>query len=172
MIYANCCTPWCTIFLEKMIIKACGTSWNPEFHYCVHKGLLLILTLSHMNPHHFTPCFPKIHFSIIILSTHRSPKLSLPMRSSIQNFVYSSQLPMHTMRHLCHILLDLIALTVIGEEDNYEVPHYVIVSSLLLHPLSWVQMFSDIFKSCAFLRVRNHILCSYYRTGKIIVLYI
>jgi hypothetical protein len=44
--------------------------------------------LSHMNPIHIFPSyFPKIHSSIIFLSTHRSSKWYLPFRFSNQNFV-------------------------------------------------------------------------------------
>jgi len=40
--------------------------WNLKVYYCVHRGLLLVRTLNHMNlVHNFSPYFSKIHSDII-----------------------------------------------------------------------------------------------------------
>jgi hypothetical protein len=56
--------------------------WNPKVHYRVHNSPPLIPVLDQMHPvHTFPPFFPKIPSNIILPSTPRSSKWSLPFRS-------------------------------------------------------------------------------------------
>jgi hypothetical protein len=67
--------PMRRVFLEKMYssagIEVSSHLLKPMTHYLVHKNLPPIPILSHMNPIHIPkPSFPKIHFNIILPSTH------------------------------------------------------------------------------------------------------
>ena len=49
--------------------------WNPKFDYHVHKRLLLVPILRHINQVHTLPSdYLKIHINIILLCTPRSKK--------------------------------------------------------------------------------------------------
>jgi hypothetical protein len=57
--------------------------WNPKFHYPLHMSSPFDSTTNHMNPvHNFTHYFFKLYFNIILPSTSRSSKWSLPLRLS------------------------------------------------------------------------------------------
>jgi len=73
--------------------------WNLKVHYCVHNSLPLFPILSQMHSvHTLPPYFPKIYFTIILPSTPRSSKWTVPFKFSYQIFVCISGL-----FHVCYI---------------------------------------------------------------------
>jgi hypothetical protein len=67
--------------------------WSLKVLYRVYKSSSPVPILSHENPvHTFPPYFPKIS-SNILPSASRSPKWSLPLRFSDQNFVLPHSCP-------------------------------------------------------------------------------
>ena len=74
-------------------------SWNPAVRYRVHKSPSLVSILSQFNPVTLTSYFFKIRATIILPSTPRSSKWSLPFRFPHQNPVCTSPLP-----DTCHML--------------------------------------------------------------------
>ena len=69
---------------------------NPNVHYRIHKCLLPVPLLNHIDLAHTpTSHFLKIHLNIILPSTLCSPKWSLSSRFSHQNPLYDSPL-LHT----------------------------------------------------------------------------
>jgi hypothetical protein len=82
------------------------------------------------NPvHTLTSYLSKIHCNIIHPYWPRSPKWS-PLRFSDQNFVYSY--PTRDTYFAHNILLDLITLIIWSKETNYESPHVIFYSIVLL----------------------------------------
>jgi len=63
---------------------------EPEFHYCVHKGPLLVPFQSQMHPVHTFPPYLPLNQSNIIFSLMPSLPSGVPPRFSGQNFVCSS----------------------------------------------------------------------------------
>jgi hypothetical protein len=72
---------------------------NSKAHYPIHPSQLPVSVLSQINPVHATVYFSKMCFNIILPSTSRSSKLSLPLRFPHQNlyalllFPYVSHAP-------------------------------------------------------------------------------
>jgi len=140
------------------------------------KGSLLCSQVLPMFPilrHASTPhphTFFKIHFNVILLSTYRSSKWSLPFRFSDQIFVCTS---MHAacLTHL--ILLDLIILIIVVKGTNYGALCYVTFSIYLVFPLLGPNIpLSTLFlysiSLCSTLTMRDQVSCLYKTTSKII----
>jgi len=73
--------------------------YNPKVHHHAHKGPPLIPILTQMHPvHTFTPYFHHIHSNIVLISTPRSSKWSLTIRSSDINIIYISHIS-----HTCYM---------------------------------------------------------------------
>jgi len=103
----------------------------------VHKSLTLDTILTQFSSiQNFTFCSSKIYFNIIL-------HLRLGLRCNLLTLRFCERSVLDiilsfTLRAMCasHHILDLITVTVWSEEWNYEAPHYVIFSSLMLLPLS------------------------------------
>jgi hypothetical protein len=90
--------------------------WNTKVHYSVQKSPPLI-SKGQGQTHQvytFPSYFPKIHSSIIFLSTTRSSEWSLSFRFSDQNFAFLI-LQIRTTGATYHIVFYFITLIVFGE---------------------------------------------------------
>jgi hypothetical protein len=62
-------------------------SWNPRFHYRVHKSPALVPYPETENPLHNLPTyFININFNIVLLSTYMYSESSLPSRYATKIF--------------------------------------------------------------------------------------
>jgi hypothetical protein len=67
--------------------------WNQKLHYHAHNSLPPVPFLSKIDPFHNLPHnFLKLNFDIVLPSTYRSSKCSLPFRLSNLNFICISYL--------------------------------------------------------------------------------
>jgi hypothetical protein len=84
------------------------------------------------------------HFDIILPYPPKFPKWSLSFRSSCQNFVCTSYLPVSAACPASFILINLITLIIyMVKSINYKDSHYETFSILLLSALSSVKISSS-----------------------------
>jgi hypothetical protein len=90
-------------------------SWDPKFHYHVHKSPPLVPFLSqNASGPHFPNLFPKIHSNIFFLSTPRSSGYFF---SGFLNSLYAYIClisPVHATFPVHIVLLDLITVVIFG----------------------------------------------------------
>lgn len=93
-------TPWSRVLLRSCTEENPCLVWNQKVHYHVHKSPPWVTTMSQMNLlYNLQIYFPKIHFTIIILSMCRSSEWSLHFRLFNQNFVH-----IHHLSHPCYMI--------------------------------------------------------------------
>ena len=126
-------------------VEQFSTSRNPTVRYCFYNSLLLVHILRQTNPVHGLPSyFYVINFNIILPFMPMSFKWYLSFRFPNQNpvyvFLYSLYMP-HAPPTSSPFSSSPRQYLV--RRTNHETPHYIVSSSLLLHPPCWPQVYSS-----------------------------
>jgi hypothetical protein len=91
----------------------------------------LSLALLMKSVHNFTRHFSKINFNIIFLHVPRSLRW-LHLFRFLAKTVFIFHIPPSMLHVLFFSALVLIKIIIVGEEYNYEAPHYIMFSLLLI----------------------------------------
>jgi hypothetical protein len=115
-------TPGCRIFFEKLtntqlVKNSLSSLWNLKVHHRAYKIPPPNPILSQPNPvRPIDPYLSKVHFNIIFPPTPRSSQWSPPFGPLNPNPVNTLLSPMRATCPAYFVFLDLIILTIFGEE--------------------------------------------------------
>jgi hypothetical protein len=145
---------------------------NPKVHQHVRRSLPPVPTLSQVNPLCTFPAnLPKIHSNPILLYMSQSVELFLSFGLSLQNYLHFSVLS-HACHMPCHLIaLDLMCLTISGDEYKLRSsPLYNFLCSLVTSSCT-VQVFSSApcSQTPSSLNGRDQVSHPYRTTGRIMV---
>jgi hypothetical protein len=111
-----------TPLFEKLIVtqpvkKYPAFLWNPKVHYRVHISPPLDPLLSQPNPvRTIDPCLPKVQLNVILPPTPSLPSGILPLGFPTKTLLTPLSSPMRATCPAYLNLLDLITLTIYGEQ--------------------------------------------------------
>jgi hypothetical protein len=117
-LHTHSLTPWCRILFENLIVTQLVK--KILLSYGTQRFITVFTKAHHLSQPNLVcpinPYLPKVHLNVILPPTPMSSQWSLTFGPPNQNPVNTSPLP-----HACHspahlILLDLIILTIFGEE--------------------------------------------------------
>jgi hypothetical protein len=120
-----------TVRRHSLIPSIWTWTWNQRVN-TVFISLPLVPDQCQLNPiHALLPYFLKIHYNIILSSTPRAYKWSLPLMLSNQNTVYTSHLPQCSLHSPpTSSLLIWSSWQYVVNSTPYKAAHYAVFSSL------------------------------------------
>ena len=179
VVYPYLLTPWCTVLLEKQLVKKL-----PAF-YGTRRFITTLTSLRHPSLSWASPIqsiytHPTFWRSVLIISTHL--RLGLPSGLFPSGFLTKTlYTPLSSpIRATCpaHLIRDFITRTILGEEYKSfssslcNLLHSPVKSSLLGPNILLSIIFSNTLSFLSSLHVSDQVSHPYKTTGKIIVLYI